>query len=84
MSPAEESESISYWQGKVDGELEAQGKLILTLQSSIDRVESKVNALKNAQERQSGGFRVGALVGGFAASGVLLIFGAFVTKVVGG
>lgn len=81
MSPAEEEHSISYWQGKVDGELEAQGKLILNLQSSLDRVESKVNAVKNAQERTSGGFRVGALVGGFAGSTVLVVFGAFVTRV---
>lgn len=83
MSPHEENESIAFWQGKVEGKLEAQGGRIDGLQVSMDRIESKVNALKNSQERQSGGFRVGALVGGFAASGVLLIFGAFVTKVVG-
>lgn len=83
MTPNEEKESIAYWQGAVDGQLKAQSERIDGLQASMNRVESKVNALKNSQERQSGGFRVGALVGGFAASGVLLIFGAFVTKVVG-
>ena len=81
MTPREEEESVAYWQGRVDGELKAQAARIDGLQASMDRVESKVNALKNAQERQSGGFRVGALVGGFAGSGVLLIFGAFVTRV---
>jgi hypothetical protein len=81
VTPAEEQHSISYWQGTVDGELKAQGTLILNLQASLDRVESKVNSVKNAQERASGGFRVGALVGGFAGSTVLVIFGAFVTRV---
>lgn len=81
MTPREEEQSIAYWQGKVDGELESLGNLIAALQGSLDRVESKVNSLKNSQERTSGGFRVGALVGGFAASGVLLVFGAFVTRV---
>lgn len=83
MTPREEDESIAYWQGNVDGQLRAQTARIDGLQASMDRVESKVNALKNAQERQSGGFRIGALVGGFAASGVLLVFGAIVTKAIG-
>ena len=81
MTPEEQALALARWQGRIDGKLESQGEAIEDVKNAIDRVESKVNNLTNEQAKQQGGFRVGAIVGGFAASGVLLIFGAFVTKV---
>lgn len=78
MTAKEEHESIAYWQGTVDGELKAHRELIAALQGSMDRVESKVNSLKNQQFQWTGGLRVGALVGSFVSAIVLLIFGAYV------
>lgn len=73
--------ALAEWKGRVDGKLTAVDETLGGLKGSLDRIESKVNAVKNEQSKQQGGFRVGAIVGGFAASGVLLVFSAFVTKV---
>lgn len=72
---------LAEWKGRVDGRLDAIGHGMGELKTSLDRVESKVNAVKNTQSEQQGGFKVGALVGGFGGSAVLLVFGAFVTRV---
>ena len=72
---------LAEWKGEVNGRLASVGETIGGMKASIDRIESKVNALKNEQSKQQGGFKVGAIVGSFVASAVLLVFAAFVTGV---
>lgn len=44
--------------------------------------ESRIDSLEGTRDRQSGGFAAGVKMGGYAAAAVLLVFGAYVTKVI--